>query len=320
MDSNQMTLPSEGESKIDIFQNSEIRKTLHEGEWWFSVKDVLEALTGTTDGTRYSADLRAKDEGLRATYSEITRTLPFRSESRGVQNTTFINIEGTFRLMQSVPSSKAEPFKKWLAKVGFERLQEIQNPELAVKRAIALYRAKGYDDEWIDARIRNKSSRETITGEWEKAGMVEYIGILTDAISTETFGISIRIHKEIKGLKGQNLRDNMTPIELTLSTLGEQATTEIMKATKPIGFQKHKNVATQGGHIAGLARKNIEQATGKQVVSTKNYLTAKQRENNAKDRHPALNDILQRLLDVPAKHPEVQEAINKAGISPDTSA
>src|SRR5205085_1720210 len=146
MPSSQIPLPNEGESKVDIFQHREIRKVIHEGEWWFSVKDILEALTGTTDGTRYSADLRAKDEGLRATYSEITRTLPFRSESRGIQNTTFINIEGTFRLIQSIPSAKIEPFKKWLAKVGFERLQEIQNPELAVKRAITLYRAKGYDD------------------------------------------------------------------------------------------------------------------------------------------------------------------------------
>ena len=310
MVSDQLPLPSEGESKIDVFQRREIRKVMHEGEWWFSVKDVLEALTGTTEGNRYSRDLRTKDEGLRATWAELTRTLPFQTETRGVQNTTFINIEGLFRLMQSVPSSKAEHFKKWLAKVGFERLQEIQNPALAVKRAITIYRAKGYDDDWIDARIRNKSSRETITNAWEKGGMTEYIGMLTDAISVETFEVSIKTHKQIKGLKNQSLRDNMTPIELTLCTLGEQATTEIMKVTRPSGLTSHMNVARRGGHIAGQARRDIENATGRRVVSSKNYLTAKQRENNAKDRIPGLDEILNRLLDV-SKNPAVETAIVK---------
>ena len=138
--SKQLSLPTEGESKIDLFRKQEIRKILHEKEWWFSVKDVLEVLTDTKDGTRYASDLRKKDPGLNERYSEITRTLPFAS-SGGKQNTTFTSIEGLFRIMQSVPTAKAEPFKKWLAKVGFERLQEIQNPELAVKRAFALYRA-----------------------------------------------------------------------------------------------------------------------------------------------------------------------------------
>lgn len=139
----QLPLPIEGELKIDVFKKREIRKIMHDGEWWFSVKDVLEALTDTTDGTRYASDLRRKDQGLNERYSEITRTLKFKSGS-GSQMTTFINMEGIFRLIQSIPSSKAEPFKKWLAKVGFERLEEIKNPELAIKRAIALYRASGH--------------------------------------------------------------------------------------------------------------------------------------------------------------------------------
>ncbi len=153
--------------------------------------------------------------------------------------------------MQSVPSVKAEPFKKWLAKVGFERLEEAQNPELAVKRAIALYRAKGYDDEWIDARIRNKSSHELLCAEWNQRGVIEYVAFLTDAISLGTFGIKTAEHKRIKGLKSQPLRDNMTPIELTLTTLGEQATREITKSTNPSTVQQHMNVASQGGRIAG---------------------------------------------------------------------
>jgi len=293
----QIALPIEGESKIDLFQRREIRKTLHGNEWWFSVKDIVEAVTGTTDGTSYMAKLRKKDLGLDQAYSEITRTLSFQSPGGGgVQKTTFTNIEGVFRLMQSVPSTKAEPFKKWLAKVGFERLEEIQNPELAIKRAVTLYRAKGYDDEWIDARIRNKSSRDLLCEEWDRRGVIEYVAFLTDAISLGTFGIKTAEHKRIKSLKGQSLRDNMTPIELTLTTLGEQATREITKSTNPSSVQSHMNVARQGGRIAGTARVNIERATGKPVVSTTNYLTDRQRKNNALSNPKNLDEILRQLL------------------------
>ncbi len=294
-----LPLPAEGESKIDIFYKREIRKIMHEGEWWLSVKDILEALTDTTDGTRYASDLRKKDPGLNSRYSEITRTLLFASGS-GKQNTTFINIEGIFRLMQSVPTTKAEPFKKWLARVGFERLQEIQNPELALQRAITLYRAKGYDDDWIDARIRNKASRELLTAEWDRREMTPYIGLLTDAISIETFGVGVQRHKEIKGLKSQNLRDNMTPIELTLTTLGEQATTEIIKSTNPVSLEENKHAAKRGGVVAGAARRQIEQETGQKVLSSKNYLTAKQRENNSKETE--FNQMMRRLLNTSNKN------------------
>jgi prophage antirepressor-like protein len=287
----QLDLPSEGECKIEAFQKRQVRKTHHEGEWWFSVKDVLEALVDTTDGTRYVADLRRKDPGLDAGYSEITRTLSFQSAG-GKQNTTFINIEGIFRLMQSVPSTRAERFKRWLAKVGFERIQETQDPQLIVKRAVATYRAKGYDDEWIVARIRNKASRDILTDEWNSRGIIKYVAILTDAISLGTFDITTGQHKEIKGLKGQSLRDNMTPIELTLTTLAEQATHEITKtinADSP--FQTHRAAAYRGGRIAGTARKNIENATGQKVVSPQNYLTPRQVENNS-----GLNEALEHLL------------------------
>lgn len=300
----QIDLPTEGESKIDLFQGRGIRKTLHDGEWWLSVKDVLEALVDTTDGNRYSRDLRAKDEGLRDRWAEITRTLPFKSGG-GVQDTTFTNIEGVFRIMQSVPSAKAEPFKKWLAKVGFERLQEIENPELAIKRAITIYRSKGYSDDWIDARIRNKASRELLTAEWHQRGMTQYIALLSDAISIGTFGLRTAEHKQLKGLKGQNLRDNMTPIELTFATLGEQATREITKSTNPQTLQQHMGVASQGGRIAGSARRNLEQAMGKRAVSSTNYLTARQRENNAALKSPTnLNDMLTKLLNPVNPKPE----------------
>ena len=201
--------------------------------------------------------------------------------------------------MQSVPTKKAEPFKKWLAKVGFERLQEIQNPDLAIKRAVTLYRAKGYDDEWIEARIRNKASREVLTAEWDRRGMRKYIGLLTDAISIETFGITTKNHREMKGLKNQNLRDNMTPIELTLTTLGEQATSEIAKATQPKSLEANKSVARWGGKIAGGARKEIEEATGQPVLSKQNYLTERQRQNNAKELPDQFNQAIAKILKAP---------------------
>lgn len=275
-------MPNEGESKVELFQRKEIRKVMHHNEWWFSVKDILEVLTDTTDGNRYSRDIRERDPGLKAHWNELTEVLPFNT-ARGPRNTTFVDVEGIFRLVQSIPSAKVEPFKKWLARVAFERLQEVKNPELALKRAITLYRAKGYDDEWIDARIRNKASREHLTSEWDRRGMSKYIGILTDAISVGTFGVSTSQHKAIKGLKGQSLRDNMTPIELTLTTLGEQATAEITKSTNPQTLEQHRNVASQGGRIAGNARKNIENATGTKVLSNTNYLTERQRKNNNKE-------------------------------------
>ncbi len=279
----QATLPFaiNGESKIDIFKKREVRKVFHEGEWWFSVKDVLEALTDTTEGNRYSRDLREKDEGLKARWAEITRTVPFKA-GMTMQNMQFINIEGIFRLMQTVPSGKAEDFKKWLAKVGFERIQEIQNPELAIKRAMTLYKAKGYGDDWIEARIQNKISREKLEQEWNKRGIevgLQY-ALLTDAISVETFGMSTKTHKEYKGLgKSHSLRDNMTPIELTLTTLGEQATTEIAKTRNANGMNENLEAAKQGGNIAKVARLQLEDATKKSVVSKDNYLTERQKNN-----------------------------------------
>ena len=290
-------LPFEGESKIDLFRKAEVRKTLHENEWWFSVKDALEAVTDTSDGNRYSRDLRTTDPGLKASWSELTRTLPFKTATRGIQDMTFINIEGIFRLMQSVPSGKVEQFKRWLAKIGYERLQEEQDPELAIKRAITIYRSKGYDDEWIDARIRNKASRELLESEWHMRGMKEYIALLSDSISVKTFDLHISEHKKLKGLKSQNLRDNMTPIELTLTTLGEQTTREITRSTNPKTLEQHKRVAEQGGSIAGEARKKIESATGSSVVSNKNYLTERQRQNNRQLGAGNLNDALKKFLE-----------------------
>lgn len=291
-------IPLEGESKVELFRKAEVRKTLHENEWWFSVKDVLEAVTDTPDGNRYSRDLRTIDPGLKDSWEDITRTLPFKTATRGIQSMTFIDIEGVFRLIQSVPSGKVEHFKRWLAKVGYERLQEERNPELAIKRAITLYRSKGYSDDWIDARIRNKASRELLTAEWQQRGMGDYIALLSDSIAVKTFGIKTSEHKRLKGLKSQSLRDNMTPIELTLTTLGEQTTREITRSTDAKTLQQHMAAAEHGGNIAGEARKKIESAIGAPVVSSQNYLTERQRENNHRLSVGSLDDALKTFLDL----------------------
>lgn len=293
-ESKQLMLPTEGESKIDLFRKKEIRKVMHEGEWWFSLTDVIVALVDTEYPKQYIQDMRKRDPGLDSNWEEIILPLEIIAADGKKRKASTVNIEGIFRLIQSIPSPKVEPFKKWLAKVGFERLQEIQNPDLALKRAVTLYRAKGYDDGWIEARIKNKASRELLTAEWKKGGVERYIPILTDAIYVETFGIKTAVHKEIKGLKGQSLRDNMTPIELTLTTLGEQVTTEIIQNTKPNSFAKHKLAAEKGGSIAGNTRRQIEDTTGKSVISPKNYLTEKQRKNNKSSSEftDAIHDLL----------------------------
>lgn len=300
MGPNTQMLPfaKEGESKIDAFKKKPVRAVFHEGEWWFAVKDVLEALTDTPDGNRYSRDLRAKDSGLEASWTEITRTLKHDSGG-GAQATQFINIEGIFRMMQSVPSGKAEEFKKWLAKVGFERIQEMQNPELALKRARTLYRSKGYDDSWIDARIQNKASRDKLEEEWKNRGIDAKKGeyaFLTDAISIETFGIKTAVHKKFKNLGSQPLRDNMTPIELTLTTLGEQATTEIARVRNAKGYFANFQAAKSGGSIAGKARKQIELETGERVISPKNYLKEDQRKR-IESLPLQLNEVIQDITE-----------------------
>jgi len=301
---NQEVLPmaQEGESHVNLFQRKEIRKVFNENEWWFSVKDVIEALVDTPNGTNYIIKIRNRDKGLKSRWGQIVLTLPFKSAS-GIQKTNFVNIEGIFRLMQSVPTKKAEPFKKWLARVGYERIQELQDPSIAMKRAIMLYRAKGYSDNWIESRLQNKASRDQLEDEWDKRGIEgRQYAFLTDAISVKTFGIKTRTHKDIKGLKSQSLRDNMTPIELTLTTLGEQATTEISRAKNAKGYFQNLGAAESGGSVAGKARKEIERQTGNRVVSDKNYLT----ENQRRQEEIELSNGLKKLVESFSKSPKVR--------------
>ena len=262
-------------TKIAIFKGKEIRKTIYKSEWWFSVVDVVEILTGTDRPRKYWNDLKAKlvKEG----YSELSEKigqLKIESSDGKKYLTDCANTETIFRVIQSIPSPKAEPFKRWLAKVGYERIQEIEDPELATKRTRALYKAKGYSDDWIEKRVRGIASREELTQEWQKRGAREQkeYEILTAEISKATFGITPSEYKKHKGLKRENLRDHMDDFELIFTMLGERSTTEIHKNEDSKGIQKLKKDAKAGGEIAGGARKQLEKRLGRSIVSQDNYL------------------------------------------------
>ncbi len=266
---------SSSETKIAIFRQKEIRKLIHKNEWWFSVIDVIETLTGSDRPRKYWSDLKKKikTEGY-VELSDKIGQLKLKSKDGKMYLTDCVNTETLFRLIESIPSPKAEPFKRWLAKVGYERIQEIEDPELAQKRARAIYKAKGYPDRWIEMRMRGIEIRETLTDQWQKHGVElpkEY-QILTAEISKATFGITPTEYKKYKGIKRQNLRDHMNDLELLFSALGEASTTEITKVEHPIGFEKNKLVSRRGGNIAGDARKKLEKETGRKIVSKQNYL------------------------------------------------
>jgi DNA-damage-inducible protein D len=268
------------ETSIAVFRSKEIRKTLYDNEWWFSVVDVGAALTDSADPGAYWRKLkqRLKNEG-----SEVVtfcHGLKLMAPDGKMRNTDCANTEGIFRIIQSIPSPKAEPFKRWLAKVGYERVQEIEDPELATQRTRALYKAKGYSDDWIEKRMRGIAIREELTDEWKSREVrreKEY-AILTAEIAKAAFGVTPSEHKKLKGLIRENLRDHMTDLELIFSMLGEAATTEITRADDARGFKKSKSAARKGGDVAGKARKDLEKKTRKKVVSPENYLDMTQKE------------------------------------------
>jgi DNA-damage-inducible protein D len=261
-------------TKIAIFRKREIRKTIHKDEWWFSVIDIVEALTGTNRGRKYWSDLKKKliEEG----YSEVSEKigqLKMMAPDGKLRLTDCANTETMFRIVQSIPSPKAEPFKRWLARVGYERIQEIENPELATKRTRALYKAKGYSDDWIEKRMRGIAIREELTDQWQKRGVKEQkeYEILTAEISKATFGMTPSAYKKHKGLKRENLRDHMTDLELIFSMLGEASTKEIAVNKNAQGFVENKQAAFEGGAVAGNARNELEHKSGKKVISKENY-------------------------------------------------
>ena len=262
------------DGKIAVFRGKEIRRAIHNDEWWFSVVDVCEALTESPDAGAYWRKLkqRLKEEG-----SEVVtfcHGLKLEAPDGKMRETDCADTEGVFRIIQSIPSPKAEPFKRWLARVGYERVQEIEDPEIATKRTRALYKAKGYSDDWIEKRMRGIAIREELTDEWKKHNVKEEkeYEILTAEISKAAFGLIPSQYKRIKGLKRENLRDHMTDLELIFSMLGEASTTQITKVEHPDGFYENKSVAHRGGNVAGIARKKLELETRRKVISGENYL------------------------------------------------
>jgi DNA-damage-inducible protein D len=268
------------ENHIVVFKNQEIRRVFYENAWWFSVVDVVKALTDSANPRDYwyKMKIRVKDEEA-SELSTFCRQLKLQAPDGKMRVTDCANTEGLFRIIQSIPSPKAEPFKRWLAKVGYERIQEIEDPELASQRAREIYKAKGYDDAWIEKRMRGIQVRSELTDEWKNrdVGSSKEYAILTAEISKATFGMTPNEYKNLKGLERENLRDHMTDLELIFSMLGEASTTEIARKKDARGFNENKAAARAGGDVAGNARKDLESKTGNKVISSKNYLTQSQK-------------------------------------------
>ena len=263
-------------SNIKLVESKQIRSVWneHEKKWYFSVQDVVEVLTDSADVKQYIKRILSRDEQLKSNWGTICTLVEMMAADGKRRKVQAVDAQGLLRIIQSIPSPKAEPFKLWLAKVGSERLEEIENPELATQRARELYKAKGYPDDWIEKRMRSIAIREELTDQWKTHGVREQLeyAILTAEISKATFGVTPSEYKQIKGLKSQNLRDHMTDLELIFSMLGEASTTAIVKTKNPKGFVQNKIVAKEGGTIAGDARKALELKTGEKVVSEDNYL------------------------------------------------
>ncbi|MCK4649717.1 Bro-N domain-containing protein [Candidatus Pacearchaeota archaeon] len=267
-------------NKMIVFENKKIRHIWHEGDWWFSVVDVVGVLTENNfQGARkYWNKLiqRLRDEGNEVVTN--CHRLKLKAPDGKLRETDCANKQGIFRIIQSIPSKRAEPFKLWLAKVGSERIDEIENPELAQDRMKKLYEEKGYPKSWIEKRIRGMAIRQDLTDEWKNRGIEKNkdFAILTNEIAKATFGIFIKDHKDLKGMdskfKNQNLRDHMTDLELIFGMLGERVATEITQSRNSDGFEECRDSAREGGEVAGNARRDAENRIGKNVVSKDNYL------------------------------------------------
>ena len=265
-------------SNLILFENKQVRRVWSEEKqrWFFSIIDVCEILSGTDNPRRYWSDLKRKlkNEGVNELY-EIIVQLKIEAEDGKMRETDCADAQGLFRIIQSIPSPKAEPFKRWLAKVGYERLEEIENPELAAKRMREIYKQKGYSDEWIEKRMRGIAVRDELTEEWKKRGVKEQkeYAILTAEISKATFGMTPAEYKTFKELDkpNENLRDHMTDLELIFTMLGEASTSEIARKKDTQGFIDNKKAALEGGTVAGNARRELEEKSGTKISTKENY-------------------------------------------------
>ena len=277
------------ENKIALFQGKKIRKIFYKGNWWFSIIDVIEVLVGGGRPRKYWNDLKKKliSEGY-VEVSEKIGQLKLPAPDGKLRETDCAETETIFRIIQSVPSPKVEPLKRWLARVGKERIDEIENPELAMQRMKEIYEKKGYPKDWIDKRMRGIAVRKSLTDEWNYRGAqtdLEY-AILTNEIMKGTFEKTVDEYKQFKNLSRENLRDHMNDIELILTMLGEATTTKLHQDRNTLGFKALKSDAKDGGAVAGRTRKDIEHQTKKKVISSKNFLdiTGRQRKLKSKPR------------------------------------
>jgi prophage antirepressor-like protein len=272
------SLPPESQGKIVVFGAKQIRRVWHNGDWFFSVVDIIAALTDSDNPRDYWYRMKRREqESSGIELSTFCRQLKLTSSDGKSYKTDCVNTEAAFRIIQSIPSPKAEPFKRWLAQVGSERVQEIENPELAQQRMRELYRQKGYPADWVEKRVRSIAIRDELTDEWRQRGVQEKrdFAILTAEISKATFGLTPSEYKNLKGLQRENLRDHMTDLELIFTMLGEAATTEIARNKDAQGFGENRVAAKEGGAIAGNAREQLEVKSGRKVVTRNNYLTDK---------------------------------------------
>lgn len=261
-------------SNIKLFESKKIRSAWNDDEekWYFSVQDVVAILTDSADIKQYIKKLKSRDPQLFANWGTICTLVEMTAADGKKRKIQAANTEGLFRIIQSIPSAKAEPFKQWLAKVGYERIEETEDPELSFDRAMETYLAKGYTKSWINQRLKSIEVRKELTDEWEKRGIEKGIdfAMLTDIITKAWSGNTVKEYKKHKSLKKENLRDHMTNMELVLNMLAEATTSEISKEKNPKTLDESKMIAKQGGTIAGNARKEIEAKTGKKVVSKLN--------------------------------------------------
>jgi DNA-damage-inducible protein D len=267
----------EDSNNLSFFEGREIRKAWHKEQWYFSIVDVIEVLTGTDRARKYWSDLKKKliGEGFDETSEKIGQLKMLAADGKN-RMTDVANTEGVLRIIMSIPSPKAEPFRQWMAQTSKERIEETENPEIGFERLREIYQAKGYSDEWIKRRIQTIEARKRLTDEWKSRGVTEgeEYSILTATIAKGTFGLTPKQHKEVKGLTkpSQNLRDHMTPLELIFTALGEETTRMIAEKDDAQGFGENMDSAVEGGTMAGEYRKQLEERTGSKVVSKDNFI------------------------------------------------